>query len=77
MSANKLLAHFEDYSELLMTHACVLIHFSHAIYGLCDPTDCVILLPTTLLYPWESPGKNIGVGCCALLSDDTKPQQIQ
>ena len=25
------------------------------------------LKPTRLLCPWDSPGKNIGVGCCALL----------
>ena len=25
------------------------------------------LQPTRLLYPWDSPGKNTGVGCCALL----------
>ena len=25
------------------------------------------LQPTRLLCPWDSPGKNIGVGCCALL----------
>ena len=25
------------------------------------------LQPARLLYPWDSPGKNIGVGCCILL----------
>ena len=25
------------------------------------------LQPTRLLYPWDSPSKNIGVGCCILL----------
>ena len=25
------------------------------------------LLPSRLLCPWDSPGKNAGVGCCALL----------
>ena len=25
------------------------------------------LEPAKLLCPWDSPGKNIGVGCCALL----------
>ena len=25
------------------------------------------LKPARLLYPWDSPGKNTGVGCCALL----------
>ena len=72
VSANKTLARFEDYSELLMTHACVLTHFSRVRL-------CAILW--TVAYqaplPVESPGKNLGVGCCALLSDDTIPQQIQ
>ena len=31
---------------------------------LCDPMDCS---PTRLLCPWDSPGKNTGVGCHALL----------
>ena len=32
---------------------------------LCDPTD--YSSPTRLLYPWDSPGKNTGVGCHALV----------
>ena len=43
-------------------HACVLNHFSH---------ECLLqpygLLPTRLLCPWDSPGKNTGVGCHVLL----------
>ena len=31
---------------------------------LCDPMDCS---PTRLLCPWNSPGRNAGVGCHALL----------
>ena len=31
---------------------------------LCDPMDCS---PTRLLRPWDSPGKNTGVGCHFLL----------
>ena len=31
---------------------------------LCDPMDCS---PPTLLCPRDSPVKNTGVGCCALL----------
>ena len=31
---------------------------------LCDPLDCS---PPRLLYPWDFPGKNTGVGCHALL----------
>ena len=32
---------------------------------LCNPTDC--MWPTKLLSPWDSPGKNTGVGCHSLL----------
>ena len=32
---------------------------------LCDPTD--YSSPTRLLCPWDSPGKNTGVGCHALV----------
>ena len=32
---------------------------------LCDPTDG--RQPTRLLCPWDSPGKNTGVGCHFLL----------
>ena len=43
-------------------HACVLSHFSH---------ECLLqrygLLSTRLLCPWDSPGKNTGVGCLVLL----------
>ena len=31
---------------------------------LCHPMNCS---PTRLLCPWDSPGKNTGMGCCALL----------
>ena len=31
--------------------------------ALCDPMDC----SPPLLCPWPFPGKNTGVGCCALL----------
>ena len=48
---------------------------------LCDPMDCSLpgfsihgilqrphgLQPTRLLHPWDSPGKNTGVGCHFLL----------
>ena len=45
-------------------HACVLSHFSH---------ECLLqrygLLPTRLLCPWDSPGKNTRVDCHALLQE--------
>ena len=34
---------------------------------LCDPMDCS---PARLLCPWDSPGKNTGVGCHALQPRD-------
>ena len=37
---------------------CVL--FSQSCLTLYDPMDCS---PTRLLYPWNSPGNNTGVGC--------------
>ena len=39
----------------------VLSPFSHV--SLCDPVDC------SLLYPWDSPGKNTGVGCHFFLQE--------
>ena len=44
----------------LRKHVCVFSVMSSSLrlYG---------LQPTRLLCPWDSPGKNIGVGCCALL----------
>ena len=47
----------------LYTCVCVLRHFSRV--RLCDPMDCSP--PTRLLCLWNSPGKNTGVGCHALL----------
>ena len=41
---------------------CVLSSFSHV--WLCDPMDCS---PLGSSYPWDFPGKNIGVGCHFLL----------
>ena len=36
----------------------------HSCPTLCKPMDS---LPARLLYPWDSPGKDIGVGCHFLL----------
>ena len=38
--------------------------------SLCDPMDCT---PPRLLCPWDSPGKNIGVGCHFLLRGSFRP----
>ena len=48
-----------DFNMLLL----LLSHFSHV--RLCNPTDGS--QPTRLLCPWDSPGKNTGVGCHFLL----------
>ena len=42
--------------------ACILSHFSCG--PLCNATDCS---PARLLCPWDSSGKNTGVGCHAFL----------
>ena len=36
-------------------------------------TLCNIMEPTRLLCPWDSPGKNTGVGCHTLLQEDPDP----
>ena len=42
---------------------CVLVVQSHA--ALCNPIDCS--LPGSSVCPWNSPGKNTGMGCHLLL----------
>ena len=32
------------------------------------------LYPARLLFPWDSPGKNTGVGYCALLQESSQPR---
>ena len=51
------------YSEILpsVSLCCMVAKLS---LTLCDPTDCS---PTRLRCSWDSPGKNTGVGCQALL----------
>ena len=43
-------------------YVCMLSCFSPRLI-LCNPMDCSLEVSC----PWDSPGKNIGVGCCALL----------
>ena len=45
-------------------HVCVLSHFSH-VRLFCKPMDCS--LPGSSVHGIDSPGKNTGVGCHALL----------
>ena len=52
---------------------CVLSHLSCVkCVTLCDPMDRS--LPAGLLCPWDSPGKNTGVSCLALLWDLLDPE---
>ena len=46
-------------------HACTCAELLQSYLTLCDPTDP--MQPTKLLCPWNSSGKNSGVGCHALL----------
>ena len=48
------------------TEQTVLCLVTQSCPTLCDPMD---LKPTRLLCPWNSPGKNTGVGCHALLQE--------
>ena len=47
-------------SQLYLAYVC-----AKSCLTLQDPMDCS--LPARLLCPWNSPGKNTGVGCHALL----------
>ena len=59
----------------LYSPACLIFGFWHAYTGLAVLSRSVVfdslhphgLQPTRLLCPWDSPGKNTGVGCHALL----------
>ena len=50
------------------TGVCVYVHAKllQLCLTLCDPMDCS---PPDSSYPWNSPGKNTGVGCRALLQE--------
>ena len=49
-------------SRFICMHACVISHFSHVwLFAILWTIAC------RLLCPWDSPGKNTGVGCHALL----------
>ena len=52
-------------------HVCVLIHFSHVqLY------ETSWTVASRLLCPWDSPGKNTGVGCHALLQGIFLTQEL-
>ena len=47
---------------LQLRGACVCAKLLQSYLTICDPMDC-----SRLLCPWDSPEKNAGVRCCALL----------
>ena len=47
-----------------MKSETVVKQWKQSCLTLCDPMDCSL---ATLLHPWDSAGKNTGVGCHALL----------
>ena len=49
---------------LLFSHFVLHAKSLQSCLTLCDPMDCSL---PPLLCPWDSPGKNTGVGCHALL----------
>ena len=59
----------EDSYSLRWSSACVLSHFSHV--QLFATLWTVVL---QVLCPWDSPGKNTGVGCHALLWGSSWPR---
>ena len=48
---------------IVNNHASMLV--SQSCLTFCDPMDCVA--HQSALSPWNSPGKNTGVGCIVLL----------
>ena len=57
-------------SSLIYVHVFVLIYILVSVFGCSGVSDSLQphgLQPARLLCPWDSPGKNPGVGCHALL----------
>ena len=61
----------KDYGSLDEKEACVCAKFLKLSPTLCDPVDwgspVASRVTPRLLCPWDSPGKNTGLGCHALL----------
>ena len=51
----KMQIQFGSFKFYIRAHACA----AQLCLSLCDPMDCVL---SRLLCPWDSPGKDIGVG---------------
>ena len=58
-----------DSSRLFLTTPCCLV--TKSCLTLCYPTDCS---PPGLLCPWESSGKNPGVGCVSFSRGASQPR---
>ena len=56
----KMQIQFGSFKFYIRAHACA----AQLCLSLCDPMDCVL---SRLLCPWDSPGKDIGVGYHTLL----------
>ena len=52
-------------------YVCVCAKSLQSCWALCDPMDC-----TRLLCPWDSPGRNTGVGCHFLLQGIFPTQEL-
>ena len=53
-----------DVSTSFSVHVCMHVKSLQSCSALCDPVDCSL---NRFLCPWDSLGKNTGVGCHALL----------
>ena len=58
------LTRFSDFKSNACVHACSVASVTS------DSLQPYGLWPARLLCPWDSPGKNTGVGCCFLLQGD-------
>ena len=54
-----------------------LLHVCSVTTGLSDSVQQHGPWPTRLLCPWDCPGKNIGVGCHALLQEIFLTQELK
>ena len=53
---------------------CVHAQLLESCPTLCDPVDCTVAAPPSLLCPWDSPDKNTGVGCHVHLQGSSRPR---
>ena len=59
-----------DSSRLFLSTPCCFV--TRSCLTLCDPTDCSL---PGLLCPWDSPGKNPGVGCVSFSRGASQPSR--